>query len=89
VPLLSDQSGIFVRLNTRSPKDAAIRNNERLYNFLVPEFEKVKNQDDINENIVALRRGFGKAMRVDSGEEALHLLRTYVGCCCCCCCCCC
>ena len=70
--------GVFVRLNTRSPKDAAIRNSERLYSFLVPEFERITNPEDRNATIVALRRGFGQAMRVTSGEEAMSLLRQYV-----------
>jgi len=69
--------GVFVRLNTRSPKDAAIRNSERLYSFLVPEFERITNPEDRNATIVALRRGFGQAMRVTSGEEAMSLLRQY------------
>eukprot|EP01124_Arcella_intermedia_P014789 TRINITY_DN21361_c0_g1_i1.p1 TRINITY_DN21361_c0_g1~~TRINITY_DN21361_c0_g1_i1.p1 ORF type:complete len:492 (+),score=120.50 TRINITY_DN21361_c0_g1_i1:72-1478(+) len=70
------KKGVFIRISTRSPKDAIIKTN-KLYNILqeLVAQEKTKSQhipDDIKLRL--LTRGIYKASEIQNYEEALWLL---------------
>ncbi|KAL6078085.1 Cell division cycle protein 123 [Balamuthia mandrillaris] len=77
-----EDGGAFVRLSTRSPKDATIAGDKtmRLFEEELERMEKeeqVENaREDENARLVALIVASTKAMMVRSGEEALQLITT-------------
>ncbi|KAL6050058.1 Cell division cycle protein 123 [Balamuthia mandrillaris] len=77
-----EDGGAFVRLSTRSPKDATIAGDKTMRLFeeeleRMEQEEQVENaREDENARLVALIVASTKAMMVCSGEEALQLITT-------------
>lgn len=65
--------GAFVRLTTRSPKDAVDKMPERLAPLLEEALRGVP-EDDQNATLIALRRAFAQTLRIHSADEALFIM---------------
>eukprot|EP00005_Dracoamoeba_jomungandri_P002517 CAMPEP_0174255558 /NCGR_PEP_ID=MMETSP0439-20130205/4877_1 /TAXON_ID=0 /ORGANISM="Stereomyxa ramosa, Strain Chinc5" /LENGTH=383 /DNA_ID=CAMNT_0015337785 /DNA_START=1 /DNA_END=1152 /DNA_ORIENTATION=- len=70
--------GVFVRMDTRSPKDAVL-NGSRVKELLKEEIESRKHEDVFSEecfsdDAIAYWRAISKAQQVFSGSEAIELL---------------
>jgi len=71
---------VFVKLNTRSPKDAVFeRRNPNVERFLLEELEQLKKKKptekiDDNDELILLTRAATRGMRVTTGKEAMALL---------------
>ena len=66
-------ANIFVKLSSRSPKDAVWQDKERIIPILKENLSHVK-KNDLNGQMIALRRSFLKASAVKSAEEAFNLM---------------
>jgi len=64
---------VFVKLSTRSPKDAADKLKEKTLSALHEELKHVDLQDS-NAVLIGVRRAFFKVARVQSGKEAMDLM---------------
>ena len=66
---------VFVKLSSRSPKDAVWNDHERTVPILKHNIKKMKHKSDPNEKMIALRRSFLKAAAVSSAAEAFDLMK--------------
>jgi D123 len=64
---------VFIKLASRSAKDAVDKLDERLLPILRSELAQLADSSDVNGQLIALRKSFGRAMAVDSVDEALEL----------------
>eukprot|EP01125_Pyxidicula_operculata_P021152 TRINITY_DN8049_c0_g1_i1.p1 TRINITY_DN8049_c0_g1~~TRINITY_DN8049_c0_g1_i1.p1 ORF type:complete len:375 (-),score=73.03 TRINITY_DN8049_c0_g1_i1:15-1139(-) len=73
-----EQLDVFIRLSTRSPKDAVDKMNKVLP-LIRHELSKIKHRDDdselekLNDQLIALRAAFFKSMKVRDVDEFLEL----------------
>ncbi|KAL0489377.1 cell division cycle protein 123 [Acrasis kona] len=65
--------GLFVRLSTRSPKDASLKNTDRVECLIKRQLEKNNNADE-NERTKMLVYAFHKALRVQNGRQAVEII---------------
>jgi hypothetical protein len=73
--LSNPEVGAFVRLSTRSPKDAVLvpgRPCEKLKNVLKREFASMKDRD-IHKEYLAMMSFGTKALRIFNGQDALGI----------------
>lgn len=72
-----ERVGVFVRMDSRSPKDAAL-NSRKVYDELAKEINArphtdVHSQACVNDDVIAYWRAISRGQRVLDGEEALNL----------------
>ena len=65
----------FVKLSSRSPKDAVWNDRDRIIPVLTHHLKHRKHKKDLNEKMIALRRSFLKASAVSSAAEAFELMK--------------
>ncbi|KAH0787427.1 cell division cycle protein [Histomonas meleagridis] len=65
---------VFVKLSSRSAKDAVSRMEKRFLPYLQAEFNKVNIKDD-NQKMIALRNSFIKASGVHNSDEAFEMMK--------------
>ncbi|OHS93948.1 hypothetical protein TRFO_39856 [Tritrichomonas foetus] len=68
------KSRIFVKLSSRSPKDAVWQDKQRILPILKEQFSH-HHKDDLNAKMISLRRSFLKASAVNSADEAFELMK--------------
>jgi len=66
--------GAFVKLSTRSPKDAVDKIGDKVVNILRKELESIPDKKDQNDVLIAIRKSFFKAMKVHSSKEAMEIM---------------
>jgi hypothetical protein len=78
-----DCNSVFVRLSTRSPKDASLKNTEKVEQILRERIQQMSQEFELNnysvverENLetLCLVHSFHQALKVQSGQEALNLI---------------
>ena len=71
----SPKSKIFIKLSSRSAKDAVWNDCKRTAPILKTFLKKMKDKNDLNEQMIQLRRAFLKASAVSSAKEAFELMQ--------------
>eukprot|EP01091_Cochliopodium_minus_P017696 TRINITY_DN6999_c0_g1_i2.p1 TRINITY_DN6999_c0_g1~~TRINITY_DN6999_c0_g1_i2.p1 ORF type:complete len:341 (-),score=95.99 TRINITY_DN6999_c0_g1_i2:22-972(-) len=72
-----EKTGAFVRLSTRSPKDAVDKIPNKIIPFIIQNLKemKIKKKDqDFSSQLLALRKSFFSAMKVTNSDEAFDLI---------------
>jgi len=68
-----DGDRCFVRLTTRSPKDAILVDDDLMDQYVIKELTKVEDFENANEVTIAIWFSMLKALVVKNGKEALNL----------------
>jgi len=69
----SEEDGVFIRMSSRSPKDAVIDNQSLILPIIKEEFKNI-DLDNVHEIEKALCYSLLKAQRIYSGKQAFDLL---------------
>ncbi|PRP86639.1 hypothetical protein PROFUN_05118 [Planoprotostelium fungivorum] len=74
--MIKEGDGAFVRLSTRSPKDAVLRDETKIKKLLDLEMKNlgVTSYEDVEHTMIAVIRAAIKCMRVTSGAEAVKYM---------------